>query len=61
MAGTGEAFTLSPEDAAVFRLSVVPSGAGEMLQVSLIPEPGSLALLGLGASGLLARRRRGRR
>ncbi len=59
--GTGEMFTLAAEDQGIYRLDVVPFGTagGEMLQVSAVPEPSAIALLGLGGLGLL-RRRRGR-
>lgn len=53
-------FTIAAEDAARFSVFVAPDAAlgGETLYVSLIPEPTSLTLAGLGAMGLLVRRRR---
>lgn len=33
-------------------------GDGSLLRVAILPEPGTIALLGLGLTGLLARRRR---
>ncbi len=47
---------ISGTDGSLFRLNLVPGS--ESLQLTLIPEPGSLALLALAAAVLLARRER---
>lgn len=53
-------FLLAAEDAGRFNVFVAPDATlgGETLFVSLVPEPTSLALLGLGGFALLGRRRR---
>lgn len=56
---TGEAFTLAVEDAANWILSVRSNGSlSESLVATYVPEPTSLALLGIGAMGLLWRSRK---
>lgn len=53
-------FVVAAEDAGRFSVFVAPDATlgGETLFVSLVPEPTSLALLGLGGFALLGRRRR---
>jgi hypothetical protein len=41
-----------------YTASVVPGGAGEVLRLTVVPEPGAITLLGAAGLGLLARRRR---
>lgn len=56
--GTGEGYTLDPEDAGLWSLAIVPGGRGEILQATYVPEPASLTAAALGATALLRRRRR---
>ena len=52
----GEGGTFNPATQSVFWIQ--ESGGAVSLQYSVVPEPGSVAVLGLSAMGLLARRRR---
>jgi PEP-CTERM motif-containing protein len=51
-------FVEAAEDVGVFNLSIVPGGNGQILRATLVPEPGTLALLCLAMMGWSCGRRR---
>ena len=58
VSGNGLYFDGTIDEVALYNLALSPGQIGLHYQLGVIPEPGTLSLLGLGALGLLSRRRR---